>query len=1671
MIRYDNNRLRKGKYTAEHRHLVRGHGGKRLTPAETLVGTTMGAGHGANRDGQFDALVNDIRQKQTMESVGKRGSAPIDMFRPMFVSYKSGATPLPATTPQLIRNALTTSVVLTDHDLRSEDDTYRITKSEFGYTALAKPRNEASTNFEINLCNTTEFPFLHARTDNMVYDPFLQQDVPIRAFIGDGSESVSLPYLLYCVTGQLGQTQCVLGRNIRGDPTNTSTGFTAALPKNRYFDALAQVGGCVYFAVLERLCRRFGNYLEGHEWWPQLRDACTDEENENISKLLELRPIDFNQLRRTIFGKLKAEKGKAMPKRDEFNARYTAATKKSSMSVVKSLEKFMLIQRTENQKNGIPENSIPINRLQKFVDELKIELWFKDILRQPLDLVAEVDGDDIRITDHRGAVVPRLSQFSDSGQKKHIRVTFIHTQKDHVDASKVPRRRYVANNAAAIMDDDLVSQEDLVQEISAKAMTKLYHDVMHVPGTIIHCGTELSDIRSIKTIDGVYHKAEATIFNRYTQDLMGVVGDHRIDANNFTPGRWNPYNALAFACYRQTGAWVQNFDGTNRWTIPKESYAMDQSRSYMNCIAAVRDDAKLSEFFLGIPTRLTKAGAVTFESAEEQLLFIRTAKGMMARIDNVRYSSLPTQEQLRARAFNEHLNLYIPTDIEGSCWTAAELLYMWNIFGIHFRITHATWGITVLDDLPLKHPPPSSGDIHDQIDGEERSEEGQARMYSVAVGTMGSVKTTTKKVVVGDPDMVAIANGKSYSVVDVKLHPKTALISYAEYFGKRWCSKHPQRRNVSNVTKWIHDVLVQQRLWQLASKMEVLRSTAPPSALSVSPMRQALVRLFPSLSSTESLHETLPLLDDVKHIIVQEPKSKVLHNRHQMSYLFSYQRIWLIDAMLAAESPHCIHGIVADAIYFRTHDSIPQKLLLPDAKWKYDKCENSEEHAPSCLGAMKSLCTAPFPRYPELKQFTSRQSFYDSAFKHLPEVDWRIWTKPRVVVLGQPGIGKTYGVISSSLDTYTLTLYSILSHQQLLNKYVEYQKREVKLLLDAGSLPRNHQPAMAMSDFVDVDAKSRNIEDFEVSASTDYLNGNFRTVTSSKLLGSSTHTSALEDLNTRGDVFMNRRTQLVVVDEFGLVDPGKLDSNLKKYEEAGIQVVLCGDSSPATMKARQLTCHGVDYTPEVGTPIINVTRDTSVGRTVDGHMIKLIDTMASQMVLHGDKPPHVYVGKALDFMATQRHISFYSSETDVNWICGTDAAKTFITELASGESSVGTLDDLDIICSTRNCYHCAKTVKGKKVPTPPEKCTCSFDDTTSADRWWTLLLKDVFPRWVCQKSFPKKGQYRGNCVIQDTSPGTNYVRSAVTSVHAKQGLTSKSILLIDMRRLFDAEKMLYTAISRAKELHNVYIFLPEENWRPGPDDCRRGMMFALPSLAHETLAKDIFRSWCRDELGTDNPRFTFPNGKSLPMELRRPIDQDHETLRRWICLNRGVGTKYEVDVAICENGIPLLGIEVEKTFPVSDQKRKALDETLLYGFIVFKIVAPDRVEVILSHKAAAMLGDVVADRSDVQEKDKSFWAEEWPYSFDIMLGSSEEPSPKRQRTENNEVSSKSSTLAWARHEGNFNVKEELCEWDSDWGEMPLELRKPPNKQASTTNKCWYDSDSDEEPDYDLPIGT
>lgn len=87
---------------------------------------------------------------------------------------------------------------------------------------------------------------------------------------------------------------------------------------------------------------------------------------------------------------------------------------------------------------------------------------------------------------------------------------------------------------------------------------------------------------------------------------------------------------------------------------------------------------------------------------------------------------------------------------------------------------------------------------------------------------------------------------------------------------------------------------------------------------------------------------------------------------------------------------------------------------------------------------------------------------------------------------------------------------------------------------------------------------------------------------------------------------------------------------------------------------------------------------------------------------------------------------------------------------------------------------------------------------------WTDKFKGKFTE---EKYYVNKNNQfhdNGNIIISTTKPLCSEIRHAFT-IHSIQGQTCQTKLIIDMRKLFGGLQMIYTAISRAEYIDNIYI--------------------------------------------------------------------------------------------------------------------------------------------------------------------------------------------------------------------------------------------------------------------------
>lgn len=126
-----------------------------------------------------------------------------------------------------------------------------------------------------------------------------------------------------------------------------------------------------------------------------------------------------------------------------------------------------------------------------------------------------------------------------------------------------------------------------------------------------------------------------------------------------------------------------------------------------------------------------------------------------------------------------------------------------------------------------------------------------------------------------------------------------------------------------------------------------------------------------------------------------------------------------------------------------------------------------------------------------------------------------------------------------------------------------------------------------------------------------------------------------------------------------------------------------------------------------------------------------------------------------------------------------------------------------IICSRTSCTTC----QNKKInKNKPVNCTCGKDD--SQVREWTKRFAGKFnqEKYVCIKNCDDYNN--GDIIITDEKiKNKNVVVRHANTVHSVQGDTVDTKLFIDLRKLFGGLQMVYTALSRANKIDNIFIII------------------------------------------------------------------------------------------------------------------------------------------------------------------------------------------------------------------------------------------------------------------------
>lgn len=98
------------------------------------------------------------------------------------------------------------------------------------------------------------------------------------------------------------------------------------------------------------------------------------------------------------------------------------------------------------------------------------------------------------------------------------------------------------------------------------------------------------------------------------------------------------------------------------------------------------------------------------------------------------------------------------------------------------------------------------------------------------------------------------------------------------------------------------------------------------------------------------------------------------------------------------------------------------------------------------------------------------------------------------------------------------------------------------------------------------------------------------------------------------------------------------------------------------------------------------------------------------------------------------------------------------------------------------------------------KFECNCDDKNYAHQY-VNLLKDAGEKYICKKNY---GNLNNGDITFKQSPAC--ILAYAFSIHSIQGETIKDKIFIDLRNMFEPQ-MLYTAISRAKKIEQLYFLL------------------------------------------------------------------------------------------------------------------------------------------------------------------------------------------------------------------------------------------------------------------------
>ena len=195
--------------------------------------------------------------------------------------------------------------------------------------------------------------------------------------------------------------------------------------------------------------------------------------------------------------------------------------------------------------------------------------------------------------------------------------------------------------------------------------------------------------------------------------------------------------------------------------------------------------------------------------------------------------------------------------------------------------------------------------------------------------------------------------------------------------------------------------------------------------------------------------------------------------------------------------------------------------------------------------------------------------------------------------------------------------------------------------------------------------------------------------------------------------------------------------------------------------------------------------------------------------------------------------------------------------------------------------------------------------------------KQVIQRII--KNNKSKDLYNGDVIIltgEDDVP-TEAKQLSAQTIDQFQGATHhEGKLIFDMTRCFGGAQMIYTASSRPTSILDFHIYIPFKGWRPSAYDMRN--MRRAPSTIHQQLCKKVFNGFLKRE----------KEFMDLTMNQFRDSSYHPSADPR----GRPVGN-FNVDVAVCQNMIPVFAIEVCVGHAVSQKKHDTLMKELKYGYI------------------------------------------------------------------------------------------------------------------------------------------